>query len=331
MSTAYEQLIAFSDVPPDEWPGRAELEPLWLQAANERLAQQRERIPVLGRLADQVGVTTIERLDDLVPLLFAHSNYKSYPEGFIKKNRWDLMNKWLDTLSSMRVDNVDIEGVDRPGRRGWIVSTPPGTRRTSRAGPPGRTRSCRRRRPTRISRSRCWSNRRSVSRCSPTASGTRSSSSGRSTVTTAPRCTSEPWSRRSGAPTPATSSPRSRCGSPRSRASATCARASPQGTAMPSEIATFERETAAKQAANAERLDMLMDALIEHRREPMYVVGFWGQYWLIIERARERGVQAGEFHPDHDHHRRRRDEGLRRCRATTRSRSSRSSASRPTT
>ena len=49
---------------------------------------------------------------------------------------------------------------------------------------------------------------------------------------------------------------------------------------MPSEIAAFERETAAKQAANAERLDMLMDALIEHRREPMYVVGFWAQYWL---------------------------------------------------
>ena len=67
---------------------------------------------------------------------------------------------------------------------------------------------------------------------------------------------------------------------------------------MPSEIAAFERETAAKQEANAQRLDELMDALIEHRHEPMYVVGFWAQYWLIVERARARGVAAGEFHPD---------------------------------
>ena len=71
-----------------------------------------------------------------------------------------------------------------------------------------------------------------------------------------------------------------------------------EGTAMPSEIAAFERETAARQEANAQRLDELMDALIEHRHEPMYVVGFWAQYWLIVERARARGVAAGEFHPD---------------------------------
>jgi len=111
MSTAYEQLVALSDLHPDEWPGRADLEPLWLQAANERLAQQRETIPVLGKLADEVGLDRIERFDDLIPLLFAHSNYKSYPEGFIAKGRWDLMNKWIDTLSTMTVAGIDVEGV----------------------------------------------------------------------------------------------------------------------------------------------------------------------------------------------------------------------------
>ena len=90
---------------------RADLEPLWLAAANERLALQRERIPVLGRLADERGIHEIHTLDDLVPLLFAHSNYKSYPTTFIAKNRWDLMNRWLDTLSSARVDDVDVDGV----------------------------------------------------------------------------------------------------------------------------------------------------------------------------------------------------------------------------
>src|SRR4051794_22802101 len=111
MTTAYEKLIALSDVPVADHPSRTELEPLWLEAANERLAQQRERIPVLGKLADDVGLKEITRLDDLIPLLFAHSNYKSYSETFISKNRWPLMNKWLDTLSSRRVDDVDVEGV----------------------------------------------------------------------------------------------------------------------------------------------------------------------------------------------------------------------------
>src|SRR4029079_19619206 len=70
------------------------------------------------------------------------------------------------------------------------------------------------------------------------------------------------------------------------------------GTAMPSEIAGFEREVQERQQANAQRLDDLIDKLLEHRKEPMYVVGFWGQYWIIVERARARGGQAGEFHPE---------------------------------
>src|SRR4029434_3251395 len=111
MTTAYESLIGLAEVPAAEHPARAELEPLWLRAANERLVQQRERIHVLGRAVDEIGITEIRAFDDLVPLLFAHSNYKSYPEGFIAKGRWDLMNKWLDTLSSVRVDKVDAKGV----------------------------------------------------------------------------------------------------------------------------------------------------------------------------------------------------------------------------
>jgi len=112
MSTAWETLVGYLD---DDRPfarTRAELEPLWLAAANERLQQQRARIPVLGRLADERGVDAIRTFADLVPLLFAHSNYKSYPDAFLTKHRWDLMNRWLDTLSAVRVEGVDVEGVE---------------------------------------------------------------------------------------------------------------------------------------------------------------------------------------------------------------------------
>ncbi len=48
----------------------------------------------------------------------------------------------------------------------------------------------------------------------------------------------------------------------------------------------------------AQRLDQLIDELLEHRHEPMIIGGFWAQYWMIVERARARGIGEGEFHPE---------------------------------
>ena len=69
------------------------------------------------------------------------------------------------------------------------------------------------------------------------------------------------------------------------------------GTAKPSEIAAFEEEARARQVDMAERLDQLIDELLEHRHEPMIIGGFWAQYWMIVERARARGIGDGDFHP----------------------------------
>jgi hypothetical protein len=297
MSTAYEQLVALSDVAPDDWPGRAELEPLWMQAANERLAQQRERIPVLGKLADEVGIDRIERFDDLIPLLFAHSNYKSYPEGFIAKGRWDLMNKWIDTLSSMQVEGLDVEGVtdqdgwvDRlhtVGQKAYVTSGTTGKNSFLPQTQSDEDLSLKmllqsiRRQPL-----FAGGERRPIFIFGPKHGYHRAALHFRTLVETfglpdaSYFLTEEPMR----------IAEITRMGALRRRIA--------DGTAMPSEIAAFERETAAKQEANAQRLDELMDALIEHRHEPMYVVGFWAQYWLVVERARARGVAAGEFHPD---------------------------------
>jgi hypothetical protein len=297
MSSAYEQLVALSNVARDEWPGRVELEPLWLQAANERLAQHRERIPVLGRLADEVGITRIERFDDLIPLLFAHSNYKSYPDGFIAKGRWDLMNKWLDTLSSMRVDNVDVEGVvdqddwvDRlhaAGHKAYVTSGTTGKNSFLPQTQSDEDLSLKMLVQS-VEQQPLFTDgqRRPIFIFGPKYGHHRAALHFRTLVERFGRpdasyfLTEEPMR----------IAEITRMGDLRKRIA--------DGTAMPSQIAAFERETAARQEANAERLDELMDALIEHRHEPMYVVGFWAQYWLIVERARARGVQPGEFHAD---------------------------------
>jgi hypothetical protein len=70
------------------------------------------------------------------------------------------------------------------------------------------------------------------------------------------------------------------------------------GTAKPSEIAAFQREATARQGAMAARLDGIIDNLLSFRHDPMIIVGFWAQFWTIVERARARGIAAGDFHPD---------------------------------
>jgi hypothetical protein len=297
MTAAYEELIALADVPVGDRPSRSQLEPLWLRAANERLAQQRARIPVLGRLADEVGITEIATFDDLVPLLFAHSNYKSYPEAFIAKGRWELMNRWLDTLSSVRVDNVDVAEVSNQddwverlhaaehmvyvtsgtsGKNSFLPATPFDERFSLHVLVSGVAA-----RPA-----FAGGQRRAIFILGPKYGAHRAAQHFRTLAEEFGRpgacyfLTEEPMR----------VSEISRMAELRRKIAA--------GTAMPSEIASFERETKARQEDMATRLDGLIDKLIEHRREPMFIGGFWAQYWLIVERARERGVAAGEFHPD---------------------------------
>ena len=91
---------------------RSALESLWLDAANDLLAERRQQIPVLSRVADSVGVDKVSSLEDLVPLLFAHSVYKSYPRSLLDKRRWDGLTNWLDTVAASSVKNVDLSRVE---------------------------------------------------------------------------------------------------------------------------------------------------------------------------------------------------------------------------
>src|SRR5690606_603053 len=70
----------------------------------------RGHIPVLDQRIEQVGITEVASLDDVVPLLFPHSVYKSYPEVFVRHRQWERMNTWLDSLSRARVTGVDVDG-----------------------------------------------------------------------------------------------------------------------------------------------------------------------------------------------------------------------------
>jgi hypothetical protein len=93
------------DIPPDD------LLLLQVQAANERLQSQIGEIGLLRNRAEAAGKSEIVELEDLVPLLFAHTTYKTYNEGWLNDQRWDRMGKWLATVSTRSVDGLDTDGV----------------------------------------------------------------------------------------------------------------------------------------------------------------------------------------------------------------------------
>ena len=99
------------------------LDPLRLEAARELFAERREQISVLRRRAEDTGVTEIRSFEDLVPLLFSHTVYKSYPQNLVDQGKWAALGRWLKTLSVEDPTTVDVsdvtnvDAVDRPHAR----------------------------------------------------------------------------------------------------------------------------------------------------------------------------------------------------------------------
>ena len=92
--------------------GRPELEELQRQAMGIRFRQHHESIEILRKLADRLEIKALAEFNDVVPLLFSHTAFKSYPAALIDKKRFDLMTKWLDKLTSYDLSHVDTNGCD---------------------------------------------------------------------------------------------------------------------------------------------------------------------------------------------------------------------------
>jgi hypothetical protein len=91
---------------------REEIEQVHLEGARRCFSSLRPQLAVLDKLATDQGIDEIRTLDDLAPLLFPHTVYKSYPVSYIERNRFDRMTKWLQSLTSADLSNVEAEGID---------------------------------------------------------------------------------------------------------------------------------------------------------------------------------------------------------------------------
>ena len=87
---------------------REEMEQLHLAGIQTRFNDLRNKVPVLKKLADKQGIDEIKTLNDIVPLLFEHTMYKSYPSTFLEKGQFPQLTKWLDKLTSYDLSDLDV-------------------------------------------------------------------------------------------------------------------------------------------------------------------------------------------------------------------------------
>jgi hypothetical protein len=77
-----------------------------------RLEERRSQIQMLQKLADAQGISRIQTLDAMAPLLMPHDVYKSYPVSLLAKQKFDRLNTWLSRLTRYDACGVDVRGCD---------------------------------------------------------------------------------------------------------------------------------------------------------------------------------------------------------------------------
>ena len=272
-----------------------EVGPRQLQAAQEVFEQRMEQIPLLRKRAADAGITRIRSLDDLVPLLFAHTVYKSYPQSFIDHGRWDRMLQWLGTLSVEKTDHVDLAGVtdvdvwiERLHAAGHRVLVTSGT--SGKCSFLNQSTADLARKTRHFRHVTGWpyaqpNNDREYFFLGPIK--------GPNSAVEAAQIGAQNWAKPGGVHSltdePLKVSDISYVATLRKRMA--------EGSATPEEIAKFEAQATRKAQENHARLQSLARAILEHRHEPIFVLGLWAQYMTLIEIARAQGVRDGDFHP----------------------------------
>lgn len=90
----------------------AEIRAFQLDAFRRRFETLLPRIPMVTKLAAELGLSRIDAIEDAAPLLLKHSVYKSYPISFIEKNQFDRLTRWLNNLTAHDLSGVEAGGAE---------------------------------------------------------------------------------------------------------------------------------------------------------------------------------------------------------------------------
>jgi hypothetical protein len=273
----------------------ADLLAIQIEAADEIFQDRLGRIRLLQNRAGTGGVTAIRHIEDIVPVLFAHTTYKSYPETWLTERRWDRLGKWLDTVSADRVEDIDLDGVgdfdDWLGRleaRGHFVSCSSGT--TGKSAMMNATADDLRFGSQDTATSVAWStgvdpsHDRRVFALAPVAKIPRNDAVKRALADAYALPDVPLWD----LPVPPITVGRI-AGMVALRKSIA------DGTAQPEDIARYEAESASRQAAIDGAVIVAAEQIVAARGEKLLIIGMWTAIHRIAELVRGMGYGAGDF------------------------------------
>lgn len=92
---------------------REELESIQLVGLQTRFDQLKGNVPFLEKLVEAQGIHSIDALNDVIPLLFLHSTYKSYSPDLLKNNQFVHLNRWLGKLTAHDLTSLDASQCKR--------------------------------------------------------------------------------------------------------------------------------------------------------------------------------------------------------------------------
>jgi hypothetical protein len=277
---------------------QGELQGDQIAALNERFQENRERIKLLRHRAEEAGVEEITAFADMVPLLFPHTAYKSYPESFLMEQRWDRLTKWLGTISPRPIEGVDLEGITdiddwiaRLEAKGYFISCSSGTTGKSAM-------------LIASQQDMDWSQLdtvqvfswgsgvepkadRKMIGCAPVASVPKNRK-----ISEAQReaFANPEWSRFDYPVPPITVGALTSMVVMRKKMA--------EGTAMPDEVAAFEETSASRAKVLDAAIQIAAAEIIANRDKKLMVAGLWSGLYAVAKAVREQGYSAKDFDPD---------------------------------
>jgi hypothetical protein len=276
----------------------AELRAAQVAALNERFQENRGQIKLLRHRAEEAGTDQISALADIVPLLFPHTAYKSYPESFLIDERWDRLTKWLGTISPYPIEGVDLDGITdiddwiaRLEARGYYISCSSGTTGKSAM-------------LIASEKDMDWSRTdtvqvfswgsgvtpaadRKMIGCAPVASVPKNR-----VISEAQRAAfaNPDWPRFDYPVPPITVGALTRMVVMRKKMA--------EGTAMPDEVEAFEATSAQRAQVLDDAIGIAADEIIANRDKKLMVAGLWSGLYAVAKIVRDKGYAAKDFHPD---------------------------------
>jgi hypothetical protein len=103
---------------------RDRMEELQLAALTLRFNQGLGQVAMVSKLAGRQGITQVSEFDDVVPLLFEHTMYKSYPLSLLERQQFDKLSSWVSKLTPLDLSAVDASKCDSIDS--WLAVPAPG-------------------------------------------------------------------------------------------------------------------------------------------------------------------------------------------------------------